>query len=426
MRTGFGWKAGLCLMLCVTGLAAEELELDIDVTADAGQHQATDSPLRFHVGALQSWQNPGSGRTLAQYLDLKVQYEDWIKQRFFTVMDYSLRIRSRSDVQNEKDESFEFDNRIQALFVQASQNQFSMKLGYQTLSWGKMDMLGVSDQFTPWDYSQFAFTAPQDARVAQAVLVASHFIQQGLESEFIYNMDPKVSRYPGGDALYLLQQSLGPSVGVREHKPKAFSDYELALRLKLNRENFDAAFTVARLLQNDPVFLLSGPLQFDAVYPEYTLLAYSYNFPGDGRLWKLGVALSLDKSYSNFTNISKADSIQWGVGVDINQGDEYSVSLEAAYTYTDLPDSFGMDTNATKLAMRASKDFMHNTFSSVYYFQYYIEDHAQTHSLSLRYSIRDDWSVELVQTVFKVTDQSAPSYISDDWDSLSLSTILSW
>lgn len=403
------------------------LDMDFDVTDSAPQGNVeTGKPWRLHASYLQSWSVPGDREIRAQHADLKFQFEKLFNQ-LYTVADLTLLLRGRDDPQTDADKNYQMDSRIQSLYGQASLGDYSIKIGYQTVVWGKMDMLGATDKLSPWDFSQFAFTAPQDARVGQGILTASHFIRTGLEAEFVYNATPKTNRYPGGGAEYLLQQQVGlENASVVEDKPEAFTDYELALRLKLSTQDFDGTFTIARLLQNEPVFESTGPMQFKASYPVYDLFASSYNFTGDGKLWKLAVAYSRNKSYATPTGPIKADSLQWGAGLEINVNDDYNIGLEAAYTYSDLPEFSGVERNTTQVAMRLTQDFYHNTLDGVYYAQYHLEDRAQTHSVSLKYHLMDDWSVELVQTIIKVNDDNAPSKATDNWDSLSMSTVYSW
>ncbi|MDH5326779.1 MAG: hypothetical protein OEZ68_13760 [Gammaproteobacteria bacterium] len=421
----------LVLGLLVPSLfAAEELDMNFDVTGtmetDALDGLENQKPWRLHISYLQNWHLP-QRQTDLQHLDLKLQVETLLAEQLYAVVDATLVARIGDDSQIDASQALDWDSRVQALYLQGRLDQFSMKAGYQTAVWGKMDMLGVTDRLSPWDFSQFAYTAPQDARIAQGIITASHFINFGTEAEFVYNVAPQVNRYPGGGARYLLEQQLGyRNFSLDEAKPQTFSDYELALRLKLSRGSFDGTFTIARLLQNDPYFEFVATDQFRALYPDYYLLAYSYNFAGDGVLWKLALAYSAKRSLFLNDKRTEMDSIQWGGGVDLNLGNDLILSAEATYAFLDLPGTAPVQRNDSRLATRVSKSFMHKDLETVYYFQYHVEDHAQTHSGSLSYHLNDEWSVDLVCTVFEVNDSQAPTQFMDDWDSVSIKTTYSW
>ena len=79
----------------------------------------------------------------------------------FISIDSKLIVRAWKDQQLKNDEDFAFTLRPKELSLQTTFSRFSIKAGYQTIVWGEMDSVTLTDVMTPWDYSEFAFTTPE-------------------------------------------------------------------------------------------------------------------------------------------------------------------------------------------------------------------------------------------------------------------------
>lgn len=353
--------------------------------------------------------------------ELRLQWERLLNQKYFVELDGKLIGRLQGDQALAAGESFAGDTKLRSLYVQTSNPRWGIKAGYQVASFGKLDMMPVVDVMSPWDYSEFAFTAPEDARVSQAMLRLSHHRQQD-KFELLWNPKPSANHYPGGDPSTLLETYLGTSnFDLQITEPWENNQGELALRWERNGEKRDVSLTVASVLQDDPLvepidLLLPTPL-YGIRYPRYQLLGAGFTRSSGNFLWKLDAAYLHELSFFD-TAYREANGVHVAGGFDYVSPNQVSVSVEAGHRHLLLPGGSTLPADSTQLGFRVSRNFRNDTLSAIYFASYQLQDRYLAQSGALRYAISDNISAELVATVFNVGNTGSMYAFTDGWDQL--------
>ena len=363
-------------------------------------------------------------------LDTRARWESLFGEHYYASLDAKLILRSWKDQQLEAGKDVSIEARAREAALQASYGAFSIKAGYQVSIWGEMDSARITDVLSPWDYSEFAFTSPEDARVGQPSILLDGFFANS-KLGIVFTPLPLVNRYPSGDASGLLSYILGTDQFViKEYAPEFGSDYELGIRFKHTLGSGDIAFYGARVISDDPLFELdpdaAGPDPvFDIRYPEYELLGFTANYAQGNFLWKTELAFKNNLYFPSQTSIIR-DTMEVAAGLDYSANGAYSLTLELQNQRI-LPGEgalVGLKTDNSQAMLRWSKNFFHETLSAVYFASYQIQYGDTTHSTALQYAVSDFWRVDLNFTVFDVKNQDSPQKFIDDWDQVSIRATL--
>lgn len=437
------WKhtleLGLLLSAFVFPAVAEEPGFD-DFDNSAGfEIPTTDkkpeqiSPWRFTTSY-----NVGMGLEAPQAInshrvDLRLQWEKLLSNKYYLTLDGKVLGRLSGDQQLNAGETVTIEGRLRSLYVQTSSEAWSLKAGYQLVTLGKMDMIPVVDVLSPWDYSGFAFTAPEDARVSQPWINFTHHYENSTLG-FLINSAPSVNRYPGGTATSLLALQLGNNNFTLDvQPPRTWNDVELGVIWSRSQGKRDSSVMLASVLQDGPLIELINPSPpapipgFRATYPRYSIFGLSTNVTYGNFLWKAEMAYKHGLQFFDMGMMSllTANSLSVAGGFDYTAGGRYIVSVEAGQQHIFLPGASTLPTDNTQIAARFSKNFHNETVSTVYYISYQLQDRNITQSAALKYAITDDISIELVGTVFQIGDKNSIYAFTDSWDQLALKLSIS-
>lgn len=408
----------------VPGAAAgadEDIFADFEVDLSERELKSTFTLPRFtfayHAGSSLDDDVTNNSRKL----DARMQWEQLFSNGYFVRLDGKAIVRLPNDRHLEDNENHEFDSRLRELYLQSGTDFFGLTLGQQLLVWGEMDTLQIADVMSPRDFSEFAFTSPEDARLGQPLINGQwHWGNNSLE--LVYNLFPQVNRYPGGNVDALLIQLLGTDqVEINQNRPEALDDYELGLRWHSVSDQTEFNVMFARLLVNDPRFSITGtnalgqPV-YSTDYPDYLMLGFSLNYVDDNFLWKLEAAHKYE-GLTNFVDRGQSNSNELGIGFDYNANNAYTLSLENSYQYIqgDVR-STGLKKETSQSAIRWNKLFLHDNLDMTLFFSYQWQYSDTVTSLSAAYSISDQWKAELNVTTFHSGDNNSPAQVTRDWD----------
>ena len=358
--------------------------------------------------------------------DTRLRWEKLLKEQWYFSFDGKVILRLKGDDQIQSDDDIAADVRLRDFNFQSQFEQLSVKAGFQTIIWGEMDSVAINDIMTPWDYSEFAFTTPEDARLGQAAIVASYF-QKESSLTLVYTPYPLANSFPGGEASALLEQVLGTSnYRVEEDFPRPGKDYELGVRFKHTVGSSDIALYAAQVLSDFPQFDMTSPQtattpEFDISYPQYELAGFSINYSSGSFLWKYETALK-NNVYFPGSSVNFRDTFENAIGFDYSSNTQYNATIEV-YNQTILNDEGDLDgykKNNTQIVGRWSKNFFHETLSAIYYVSYQFQFEDVTQSLALQYAVNDFWRIDLNATVFNINNTDSPNSFIDDWDQISV------
>lgn len=393
----------LLLWLPVAWVQAAEPGFDLpgfDVTADvdstATERKGWKQTLSYDVA------QDRDGGTISNRLGWRLQWDGLVSETNYVVVDAKLRLFDEQDLQYEGNAALDYDSRINALYLQRSFQSHSVSLGYQTINLGVMDMLSINDVLTPWDYSEPSFTAPEDARIGQALLNWSWF--GGQRWDVLLNLHPTGNRYAGANLNGLLAQRLGSDNFIlRDAEPDPLAEPELILRTRIIRGPHEQQWLAGSLLQNEPTISLvsaASPTQvFELRYPRYSLFGGGYSYTTGNHQWRLEAAYKKDLQPLALAGVTLDESTA-GLGWEYNANGAYTLTVEAGRRWWHLPAEApaGIETAQDQVYARWSKTFWHETVTLTLFAGRLTPGATEIYSASVRYTPWDDWVVECLGT----------------------------
>jgi len=359
-------------------------------------------------------------------LDTRLRWENLFSNQYFFSLDGKVIFRGWHDQQLDANENVDYDLRLRDFSLQSNFSSLSIKVGFQSIVWGEMDSVAINDVMTPWDFSEFAFTAPEDARVSQFSILGDLYLDNTTIS-IVATPYPLANRFPGGEASDLLTQILGTDqYQVNEDFPQIGNDFELGLLVKHTAGPSDIAVYGAHVISDIPRFDQvqsnnNSVSEYNVSYETYEMVGLSSNYGINNWLWKIESAFK-HKLYFPMQTAVYRNTLDLAVGFDYNANNAYSLTIEL-YNQTILPGDgtlVGYKTHNSQILTRWSKTFLHETLSLIYFFSYQLQYGDMTHSGAIQYAINDYWQVDLNATVFEIKNADSPMRFSDDWDQLSL------
>ena len=354
-------------------------------------------------------------------LDSRLRWEQLLLPWLYASVDGKLIIRATGDQQLRESEDAAWDWRVRELSLQASDERVGAKLGFQTIVWGEMDTAPINDLLSPWDYSEYAYTAPEDARIGQAALTANYFVAGSTVTIAVVPW-ALTNRYPGGDTNGLVAAILGvDNANVKDNQPEAMTDMEYGLRLKYSFPGTDVALYALSVLSNDPQFTTDDGVNFETRYSRYKNYGASINYVRDNILWKAELGYKPDVYIPAATPLER-DTLEYALGADYNANGVYDLTLEAfnQHIFSGAGRLVGMKRDNSQIAGRISKNFLHDTLSVVYFLRYQVQYRDVTQSFSIDYAVNDYWNTSVNVTHIEINNQDSPYRFTDDWDQLSL------
>ena len=403
-----------------------DMPLEIEYTTEKSDETPfRDKDLRFGLAYQAGLDLNKLDSVTSNRFDSRLQWEKLLQKKFYITADGKFIVRFNGDQNLDNSETYSTEFRVKDFNVQTQVSQLGIKAGYQTIIWGEMDSAPINDVMSPWDYSEFAFTTPEDARIGQGSVVIDLFSSQ-TNLSLVFTPYPLANRFPGGEASALLAIILGSdNYTVNDNYPRLGKDYELGARLKHTIGSFDIAIYAAQIRSDFPRFELlslenSGTPNFDLSYPQYESIGFSGNYSKGSFLWKYENAFKNNVYFPSQTAVFR-DTMENAIGTDYNANGAYNLSLEL-YNQTILKGAgqlTGYKSNNSQLMMRWSKNYLHDTLSAIYYFSYQLQYEDMTQSLALQYAINDYWRIDLNATLFDVKNNDSPNAFIDDWDQVS-------
>lgn len=362
------------------------------------------SPWRNTLAYDSGWK-ASIGSVNVNRLSWRIQWEGLVGKDNYLVLDSKARLFAEDDQQNSLSSGSEAELKLNALYLQKSLTSSSLRVGYQVISLGMMDMLGLNNVLTPLDYSEADFTAPEDARIGQPIIAWSYFAKQG-QWDLYLNPAPDRNRYLAGTEENLCAGNCTIQNGL----PNAFEQTETVLRRSWIEGPHEHQWLLASLLQNDPTLELVDPMAspqiFAATYPRYNMLAYGHSYTSGNHQLKQELALKQGIQPLDALGM-KLDQAELILGWEYSANGNYTLALETAYKHRVLNNAVpsGINKSLSEFAARCNKSFLHDTLNATIYVSYLRPGDISTTAASLKYSASDNWYIDL--TVTDIQSQSS-------------------
>ncbi len=240
-------------------------------------------------------------------------------------------------------------------FVRYRGDNVKLTLGTQTVIWGRLDELPLSDRVSTADLTRFVLDDLEDRRRSNPMLRAETLFGGG-KLDLVWLLDFRGAELPDQNSIwYPIDTQTGRILGVdRQDIPTAAvkaasiiedepgGDGGFGARYTRTHSFADIGLTVARTRQSTPYFRAAGA-NFKTEYPRSWAYGADAAIDAAGATWRFEVLYSSDNPVTR-TNLAytTVPAVSWGGGVEMHPGDgDTRVNLQiVGMNLVDSPDVF--------------------------------------------------------------------------------------
>jgi len=378
---------------------------DFDATSVVENSETEDTPwknqFKFSTGI------NDQNNIIINRLSWRPQWQGLQDEYTYWSIDAKLRVYDQQDMQFDSSQELDYDLNILSLYLQKTYTKSSLKAGYQTLALGYMDLLTVSNIFTPQDFSEPLFIDPEDSKIGQPIINWSWYSEKR-QIDLYINLYPAENRYPVSNLEQILTDFLGTNnFTLNDGLPDAGSEPEVLIKIQSQNDKHEYQWIIASLLQNDPNLKpvsLSIPVIFTTEYPRYEMLAGAYSYT------KGNHQLKTEASYKNGLKPIDAGNLTihetaLALGWEYNANGNYTLTIESVKTWREIPgQSAGLiaediiETDLDQTVASFRKNFLNETVSLTILFGNINPGDINITSLAISYTPVDDLIFELIAT----------------------------
>lgn len=223
-------------------------------------------------------------------------------------------------------------------FVRYRGDDVRLTLGSQTVIWGRLDELPLSDRVSSVDASRLLLDDLEYRRRSTPMLRAEAFVAGG-KLDLVWLYDFREAEMPDkGSVWYPVDRRRGRVLGidpgdipVAAIRASSIDDDEPSgdggggMRFTRAHSFADIGITAARTRQSIPYFRVDGPTRLKAEYPR------SWTFGVDAAMNAADATWRIETVYNSDVPVTRDDlryttveSLQWGAGVEFHPGDSDS------------------------------------------------------------------------------------------------------
>lgn len=241
-------------------------------------------------------------------------------------------------------------------FVRYRGDSTRITLGTQTIIWGRMDEVPLSDFVSTADLSRFVLDDLEDRRRSNPALRLESFLGGG-KLDVVWLFDFRPAELPDKDSIwYPINRHSGrilgldpddvPPAAVRNAKisdDETEGDGGFGARYTRAHSFADIGVTVAHVRQSTPYYRFVAPGEFEAEYQR------SWNYGADAAFEAMGATVRVEVAYISDMPVTRTDfryitteAVLWGAGVEMHPGDgdtRVNVQLIGS-NLVDAPDIF--------------------------------------------------------------------------------------
>lgn len=317
--------------------------------------------------------------------------------------------------------------RINEFFVQRSFKNSSLKLGRQTITWGKTLGNSVLDIINPIEFVDFSILDIEDIRLNQSMM---RFDMYSLDSSlsFFLNLDPQFDPLPPiGSVFYTASLEL-----FKQHKVDE-TLYEVGLNISKDFQNSSLSLIAARLIDNQRRYDFSA--DFSPVHRYFNLYGINGEKSYKDFLFTIDFAYSQNK-FENSIGLqglilnplmidAKSDYLGTSLGLEYGSAtNNYSVSISVEKEISSSTDiNIERDKSFGTWLMQYSRTFLSETLNGSVSMQGDIDNQYLISSATGEYRITDDISLTTQIIVVKGRLSSPLSFFDND---IRISSSVTW
>lgn len=219
-------------------------------------------------------------------------------------------------------------------YVSYRGDNIKLTLGSQTVIWGRLDELPLSDRVSTADLGRVVLDDLEDRRRSNPMLRAETFVAGG-KLDLVWLVDFREAEMPDKDSVwYPIDRREGRVLGldpddvapafvraaaIDEDEPHG--DGGFGARFTRNHSFADIGMTLARTRQSIPYFRADGNT-LRAEYPRSWAVGLDAATNRAGAIWRAEAVYSSDNPVTRRDlSYTTVPALQWGLGVEMHPGD---------------------------------------------------------------------------------------------------------
>ena len=220
-------------------------------------------------------------------------------------------------------------------YIRYRKDDLKLTFGTQTVVWGRMDELPLSDRVSTADLTRFVLDDLEDRRRSNPVIRAEAFFGSGkLDLVWLYKF--RGAELPNKDSVwYPINRETGriigfdpddiPPAGVinaRISDDAPSGDGGFGARYTRTHSFADIGMTVAHTRQSTPYYRTAGIGRIEAVYPRSWAYGADAAIDAAGATWRVELLYSSDNPVTRRDlGYTTSEGLAWGGGVEFHPGD---------------------------------------------------------------------------------------------------------
>jgi hypothetical protein len=228
-------------------------------------------------------------------------------------------------------------------YVRYRTDNLTLTFGTQTVVWGRLDELPLSDRVSTADLTRFVLDDLEDRRRSNPVIRAEAFLGSG-KLDLVWLYDFRGAELPDKDSVwYPVNRETGriigfdpddiPPAGVKNTRisdDAPSGDGGFGARYTRTHSFADMGVTVAHTRQSTPYYRSAGAGRIEAVYPRSWAYGADAAIDAAGATWRVELLYSSDNPVTRKNlGYTTTPAMSWGGGVEFHPGDgETRVNLQ--------------------------------------------------------------------------------------------------
>ena len=220
-------------------------------------------------------------------------------------------------------------------YIRYRSNDLKLTFGTQTVVWGRMDELPLSDRVSTVDLTRFVLDDLEDRRRSNPVIRAEAFFGSG-KLDLVWLYDFRGAELPDKDSVwYPVNQETGriigfdpddiPAAGVKNahiSDDASSGDGGFGARYTRTHSFADIGVTMAHTRQSTPYYRTAGIGRIEAVYPRSWAYGADAAIDAAGATWRVELLYSSDNPVTRRDlSYTTSEALAWGGGVEFHPGD---------------------------------------------------------------------------------------------------------
>ena len=220
-------------------------------------------------------------------------------------------------------------------YISYRNDDLKLTFGTQTVVWGRLDELPLSDRVSTADLTRFVLDDLEDRRRSNPAIRAEAFFGSG-KLDLVWLYDFRGAELPDKDSVwYPVNQETGriigfdpddiPAAGVKNahiSDDASSGDGGFGARYTRTHSFADIGVTVAHTRQSTPYYRAAGSGRIEAIYPRSWAYGADAAIDAAGATWRVELLYSSDNPVTRRDlGYTTSEALAWGGGVEFHPGD---------------------------------------------------------------------------------------------------------